>query len=266
MTDEAKDADTGPGGLQRGFAIIRALAAAPHPLRLTEIAEQTGLAQATAHRILRTLISEKMVEQPTGSKLYRLSLEFFALAASADHDHPSLRSLCRPVLLRLSGMLNDTVFLLARTGFDAVCLDRAEGPFPIRTHTGDVGGRVPLGISQAGMVILSMLPEAEREEIIRFNIPRLRHLEYFDEIYLRHAIECTRKAGYSANHWVTPLTGMGGVAVAIKNRNGYPVASLSIGTLAERVNEERLPIIAEVLRKEADKIGEQLHPFDANIW
>lgn len=42
-------------------------------------------------------------------------------------------------------MLNDTIFLLARTGFDAVCPDRAEGPFPIRTHTGNVGGRVPVG-------------------------------------------------------------------------------------------------------------------------
>lgn len=263
---DSKNAEEGPSAMQRGFLIIRALAAAEGPLRLTEIAKYTDLPQATTHRILRMLMAEKIVEQPADSKLYRLSLEFFALVASADNSHPTLRSLCRPILLRLSGMLNDTVFLLARTGFDAVCLDRSEGPFPIRTYTGDVGGRVPLGVSQAGMVILAMLPEAEREEIIRFNVPRMRHLDYFDEIYLRSAIDQTRKVGYATNRWVTPLSGMGGVAVPIKNTSGYPVASLSIGTLAERVSEERLPSIVEVLSKEAEKIGEQLHPFETKMW
>jgi DNA-binding IclR family transcriptional regulator len=38
------------------------------------------------------------------------------------------------------------VFLLVRSGFHAVCLDRADGPFPIRSFTGDIGGRIPLGL------------------------------------------------------------------------------------------------------------------------
>lgn len=266
MASDSTVTEGGSSGLHRSFLIIRALADAAEPLRLTEIAEHTGLAQATAHRILRMLMAEKMVEQPTGSKLYRLSLDFFGLAVSVDSSHPTLRSLCRPILLRLSGMLNDTIFLLARTGFDAMCLDRSAGPFPIRTYTGDVGGRVALGVGQSGMVILAMLPEDERDEIIRFNVPRMQHLEYFDEIYLRSAIEQTRKVGYATNSWVAPLSGMGGVAVPIMDRNGYPVAALSIGTLAERVNEKRLPAIVEVLRKEADKIGKQLHPFDTKLW
>ncbi len=205
-----------------------------------------------------------MVEQPENGKVYRLALDFFTLAASADSAHPSIRTLCRPALLRLSGMLNDTIFLLVRTGFDAVCLDRAEGPFPIRTHTGDVGGRIPLGVGQGGMAILAVLPEPEREEIIRFNVPRLRDLEYFDEIYVRTTIAQTRELGFATG--VTPLAGMAGVGVAIMDRTGYPVAALSIGTLAERVNEARMPAIVDVLRREADRIGQQIHPFDTTIW
>ena len=72
----SEDSDSAQGGLQRGFAIIRVLADAPgEGLRLTEIAGQVGLAQATAHGILRSLALEGMVEQPEGSKSYRLSVE-----------------------------------------------------------------------------------------------------------------------------------------------------------------------------------------------
>ncbi|WP_369789801.1 hypothetical protein [Rouxiella sp. WC2420] len=46
------------------------------------------------------------------------------------------------MLLRLRARLNDALFLLVRDGYDAVCLDRNEGPYPIRTFTGDIGGRV----------------------------------------------------------------------------------------------------------------------------
>jgi DNA-binding IclR family transcriptional regulator len=265
MTKQAsEDSDQSQGGLQRGFAIIRVLSEAPgEGLRLTEIASQVGLAQATAHRILRSLTLEGMVEQPEGSKSYRLSVEFFSLAARAGGRHSTLKALCRPALLRLSGMLKDTVFLLVRAGVDAICLDRVDGPLPIRSYTGDIGGRVPLGVGQAGLLMLSFMPEAEREEIIRFNVPRLHNLAYFDEIYLRAKVEKTLALGYAAtSHGEGPISGMAGVSVPIFDQQGTAVAAISIGTLAERVNDERLPQIVKALGKEAAAISAQLNPFD----
>jgi DNA-binding IclR family transcriptional regulator len=262
-TAQPEDTETGSGGLQRGFAVIRALAAAEGDgLRLTEVAAATGLAQATVHRILRALLAEGMVEQPDGGKSYRLGIDFYALAAQAGGRHTSLKALCRPALLRLSGMLNDTLFLLVRSGFDAVCLDRVEGPFPIRSHTGDIGGRVPLGVGQAGLLILALMPEAEREEVIRFNVPRLLNLGYFDEVFLRTEIDRTRAAGYAATCSPGIIPGMAGVSVPILDADGMPVAALSIGTLADRVKDERLPQIVHILRKEAAAISARLNPFD----
>jgi hypothetical protein len=135
-----------------------------------------------------------VVEQDERTKHYRLSIEFFVLAARA--GNPShLRDLCRPLLLRLSASLGDTLFLLARSGFDAVCIDRSEGPFPIRSFTGDIGGRVALGVGQGSLAILAFLPEAEREEVIRFNVPRVRELGALDEVYLRTEIDRVRVQG-----------------------------------------------------------------------
>ena len=72
------------GGVPRVFSVIRALGAVQaEGGRVTQIARSVGLTQATTHRLLQSLMAEGMVEQDERSKLYRLSIDFFALAASA---------------------------------------------------------------------------------------------------------------------------------------------------------------------------------------
>ena len=258
---ERNDEKAATSSLQRSFALIRALAASPEGgERVTQLAKDVGLTQGTAHRRLKALMAEGMVEQDERTKRYRLSLELFAIAARAQ-DRGNFRDLTRPALLRLSASLRDTVFLLARSGFDAVCLDRTEGPFPIRSFTGDIGGRVALGVGQGSLAILAFLPEAEREEVIRFNLPRMRDYQMVDEVYLRTEIARTRELGYTMTN-TGVLEGMAGLAVPVLDRNGRAVAALSIGTLADRLKAERLPAAVELLRREANAIGPMINPFD----
>lgn len=254
----------GAGVLQRAFALIRALGESEaQGSRLTALAKAVGLTQATVHRLLQGLIAEGVVEQDEGTKRYRLSVEFFAMAAQA--GNPSgMRTLCRPALLRLCASLGDTIFLLVKSSFDAVCLDMCEGPFPIRSFTGDIGGRVALGVGQGSLAILAFQPEAEREEIIRFNVPRLRSYGVLDEVYLRTEIERVRKLGYAGRN-TGVLEGMAGVAVPIFDRNGRAVGALSVGTLAARLTEDRLPTVVELLKRQAEIIGPQTNPFDVAV-
>ncbi|WP_232462461.1 IclR family transcriptional regulator [Bordetella genomosp. 9] len=251
------------GVLQRAFIVLRALADAKgEPLRLTEIAQRTGLPPATAHRVLQALIQQDVVEQPDGSKAYQLSVAFYAMGAAAGRYRSNLREIYRPSMLRLCGMLNDTVFILVRHGFDAVCLDRIDGPFPVRSHTGDIGGRVPLGLGQAGLVLLASLPPAEREEVIRFNIPRLHHLGFIDEISMRVRIKQCLENHYAYSDGPGLFPGIAGLSVPIVDRNGDTVAALSVAAPAERLSGDRLPLILEMLQKEARAIGTQINPFD----
>ena len=170
----------------------------------------------------------------------------------------------RPVLLRLCASLGDSIFLLVRSGFDAVCLDRSEGPFPIRSFTGDIGGRVALGVGQGALAILAFLPEAEREEVIRFNLSRVREYGVFDEVYLRTEIERVRQLGYAGRN-TGLLEGMAGVAVPILDREGRAVAALSVGTISARLNDDRLPTVVELLKREAAAVGPKINPFDATL-
>ena len=52
------------GGVPRVFSVIRALAdAQADGARVTQVARNVGLTQATTHRLLQSLIGEGMVEQ-----------------------------------------------------------------------------------------------------------------------------------------------------------------------------------------------------------
>jgi DNA-binding IclR family transcriptional regulator len=249
-----------PSSLQRGLRLLRRLSEAPpEGFRLADLADASGGTEATAHRLLKALIEEGFVAR-TRDRRYRLALDFFSLAARAEPPE-NLRDICHPRLLHLSAVLNETVFLLVRSGFHAVCLDRADGPFPIRSFTGDIGGRIPLGVGQGSLVILANLPEEEREEVIRFNLPRLIDIGPIDEVYLRQEIDKALKDGHSATE-TGIIQGMTGVAVPIFDTRGRVVAALSIGTATERLTPQRKATIIELLEKEAGDIGRRISPFD----
>lgn len=253
--------ETGVGAVSRLFAVLRALGDCPDGSeRVTQLAQKVGLSQPTTHRLLRSLMDEGMVEQDLRSKRYRLSLEFFALAARAGQSG-NLRDVVRPSLLRLSASLGDSLFLLARSGFDAVCLDRSEGPYPIRTFTGDIGGRVALGVGQGSLAILAYLPEEERETVIRYNLPRLRDFHLYDEVMLRSEIDTVRRTGYAARN-TGVLEGMAGLAVPILDRDGRAVAALSVATISDRLSADRMPTVVEMLKLEATAISQKINPFD----
>lgn len=250
--------------LNKAIQILKNLAISSRDgIRLIDLARNLELSQPSTHRLLKSLISEGLVEQLRDSKSYRLSLDFFCMAAQT-RQRDGILNIARPALLRLSATFNDTVFLLVRSGFDVVCLDRVEGPFPIRSLTGDIGGKIPLGIGQGSIAILAFLPEEEREAIIRCNMPRIFDRAAIDEVNLRIMIEDVQQAG--AAHMNFGLSeGMAGLGVPVLDQNGIAVAALSIGTLTSRLTEQRQRIIAELLKKEAALISSQLNPLDPTL-
>jgi DNA-binding IclR family transcriptional regulator len=250
--------------LRRALGLLRVLADGnPAGLRLKDIAETAGCSQPTAHRALQDLMAEGFAEQIEGGKRYRLALDFYVLAARAGHAN-GLRDLARPALLRLSATLSDTIFLLVRNGFDAVCLERVEGPFPIRSFTGDIGGKVPLGLGQGGLAILANLPKEEQEAVIRFNIPRLLDRGFLDEAALRSALAKAHAQGW-VNYSTGLIPGMAGLGVPVLDAQGRAVAALSVGTLAERLNADRLPHVVKILQTEAQALAAKLNPFDVAL-
>jgi len=61
------------------------------------------------------------------------------------------------------------------------------------------------------------------------------------------------------------IEGMAGLAVPVFDASQRPVAALSVGTIADRLNPERRPVVAAMLKKEAEALGPLINPFDPTV-
>lgn len=227
--------------------LLRLIAEAPAPPRLTELAARCGLAVGTAHRLLAGLARHGLVSHVADSKRYRLGLQLFALAARAGEDGGLVAS-ARPSVLRLAAATGDCVFLMARSGFDAVCVDRQDGDYTIRTLTGGIGGSTPLGHGDGSLLILAHLPKEERAVVLSHNKPRIARLGGMAPgIALLDRI---RRDGFVYNP-MPIIAGVVGVAVPIRTARGTILAALGIGGTAARIGQERLSDMLVLLRQEA---------------
>jgi DNA-binding IclR family transcriptional regulator len=55
------------------------------------------------------------------------------------------------------------------------------------------------------------------------------------------------------------------VAVPVFDANGRVAAALSVGTLTARLEGERLPVVVDLLQREARVLAGQINPFDRTL-
>lgn len=242
---------SGAQALERGLAVLEAVAAAPpEGMRLTEVAEACGLEQPTAHRLVAALERGGYLARVGDTKRLRLGLKLFQLGANGA-DAGGLAAAARPALVRLAAASGDCIFLMARSGFDAVCLDRQDANYTIRSLTGHVGGATPLGLGPGSTTILAHLPEAERAEVLAAN--RERILAWGHDVPSKADLAAIRKRGFC--HEVNrSVAGIVGAAVPIMTPKKHPIAALAIGATEARLPETRLVDVIAMMKDEARKI------------
>ena len=158
--------------IERAAAVLRALAAnGGNGNRLTDVARAVGLSKATTSRILGALVSEGFVEQDSESGLYFVGFTLFSIGNAAA-ERFGLASAAQPALKRLAERTGDTVYLSIRSGEEAVCIDRVEGAFPIKTLTLNVGDRRPLGVGAGSLALLAFGPDSAVDTSISANAMR----------------------------------------------------------------------------------------------
>ncbi len=254
--DAAQASPTGAQLLDRAVAILQRLGeAGERGERLTAIAESVGLNVSTAHRILGALERHGLVERETATRRHRLGVALFALGAQAA-DGPGLRRLCRPALVRIAAGTDETVFLMVRSGLNAVVVDREQGSYMIETLTQNVGGLIPLGIGSGSIAILAFLPEREAEAVLEANAERYREFgETPDSV--RATLLQARSQGYVSRQ--SPLIkGISAVAIPIRPPGRDVTAALAINMITTRLVPGRLEELVDLLRREIAPIEEAL--------
>lgn len=253
-SNRTSTAATDAGSLKRGVMLLKLLATAgPRGLPLTEIAARTGLPHPSVHRVLLQLSAERLVDRHDELRRWRLGPLAFELgvAGSSMYD---IRDLCEPAMARLSQETGDTVYLVIRSGFEAVCMHRLEGSFPIRALVLEVGSRRPLGVGAGGLAVLAAIEEQERIEIARRVAPALPAFGKLTEAALLQACVRTRESGVAVIHNRVNL-GVTAVGAHFCDSMGQPIGAVSVAALTQRMTPDRVRRASLSVKNVARSIG-----------
>ncbi|HEU5029907.1 MAG TPA: IclR family transcriptional regulator [Spirillospora sp.] len=136
------------------FAVLDAFAGPRESLRLTNIAERTGLPLPTALRLVRELVAWGGLERFRDGT-YRLGHRMWALGSAAPCTR-RLRESVRPILHRLADRARADAYVAILDDGRATVLElRAATPAGDRLHP---GGGLPLHATAAGKVLLVLEP------------------------------------------------------------------------------------------------------------
>jgi DNA-binding IclR family transcriptional regulator len=113
--------------VSRAVALLEALATSESGLGVNELARRIGVNASTASRLLSTLQESGMVTRAPGNGPYRLGLRLVTLAdrVLAQQD---VRSLARPLLMRLAGETGETATLSLPAEEAAITVDFVPSP------------------------------------------------------------------------------------------------------------------------------------------
>ena len=242
--------------LERAAVVLRAVAAAgPRGARLADVSDASGLSRSTAHRFLLALAAAGFLEQGPSDGAFYLGLELCSLGAAAANRY-ELRDVARPIMRRLAAKSGDTVYLSLIKGSEAICAERIEGDFPIKTLTLDVGDRRPLGAGAGSLALLAFQSEADVTRLIKAGAGARRAYPGFDSEALTKLAAETRRRGHAFNDQMM-VPGMSAIGVPVLGQAGVAVAALSIAAISSRFSKRRASLV-RMLNDEARLLEEHL--------
>jgi DNA-binding IclR family transcriptional regulator len=246
--DDAFQCREGP--LARAVGVVRVLAAAGRPgVPLSTLAQEVGLPLSTVHRLLTQLLAERLAMQIEGEKRYAIGPLAYELGLVAAQQF-DIRELCRPAMERLAAESSETVYLLQRSGNEAVCLDLKQGPTTVRVVTLRIGSRRPLGLGAGGLAILAALPKTEGDEVLAVVAKSIERTWRFPSAVLRQSLEEAREQGFAVirNRITAGVTAIGR---SFDDSLGQVFGAVTIAGLNARMTASRMESHGERLRTAA---------------
>ncbi len=246
--------------VERCLSVVEALAGAPQPVELVELARRIGAPNSATHRTLSTLIAQGWVVQDTASQNYSLSLRLCTLAFR-DLEARAVPDIVQNVLDALARRTGEYCRLALVEGDDLLWVARAQGATGGLRYDPDMGHELVLHATANGKAWLATLPENEALRIVcarGFDTRRPlgpRAAGNVDEVR-RHLAE-TRARGYAT---AIEEAEAGTAALAVPFFAGATGEAPAAGTVSVagplvRIGPERFDELSNALRAAAREVG-----------
>lgn len=243
---------TGTQAIERALSILRQFSASDEPLSLTEVARAGGLTAATTHRILATLVRERLLSYDPATERYRIGPDSLFLFAAAARRFGIAAS--RSQLEQLVASIGETAALGVLDGSDTIVVLQVESDLPLR-FSRPIGTRVPSHVSAMGKALLAGSGRDPREVVETLGrLHRFTEHTITDKRKLIAELQLARERGWALND-NERYDGVRALAVPIPNGQAPARASLGVQGPAGRLPDQRIESIVEGLRTTAHALS-----------
>jgi len=219
------------------------------------IAQELGVHQSTASRLVAALVRHDLVERPVEGGPVQLGIGILRLAA-ATRPRLDLAAQGGPVCDALAERLGETVNLAVYRSGAAVNVYQAQGTRTVALHNW-VGDATVLHATSSGKILLAHLPGTQREDVLAGQLERFTAHTLTDPAALRtQLLEAAQRGWALAEEEFED--GLNAVAAEIRGIEGEVVAALSVAGPAYRLTSARLPEIATEVWRAASEVSRRL--------
>lgn len=250
----ASEQKTAAPAIDGSVAIMEVLGRAPYPLQLSEICEQTGLASASAHRIIGAMLQHNLVAMAPGRrKTYIIGSRVFQLSSSILGRQPIVPYF-NPIAEILKNEIHRTILLSLPVGNQVVIVAKHDAPAS-KPFNAYVGRTMPMHQSASGKAILAAQQPFPR-------------MSYFanegliaegDPLPPRMADDLERSArlGYAVT--VNEIQqDVGCVAAPVLNLKGEPVAAISACFTGEMLTDQSARVYSKNIVQAARQLSSHI--------
>jgi DNA-binding IclR family transcriptional regulator len=254
MSDSEQKQD-GTQAIRRAAAVLRhAASGGADGVSLRQVSQATGLSRSTAHRIVKCLMDEALLDYDEATRRYIVGDLVFELGLSAGtRSRDILR--WRPLVDQLARNCGATAYLMGRSGFESVCLYKAEAGSVLRAIPVEVGQRRPLGVGAAATALLAAACDADVETILAAIAPQLNAYPRLTAEQIRGNVEEARAAGLMESRSFV-VDGVYGMGMALPSPTRNATLAVSIAAHISLATEQNISAwkrhFAELMRRAAE--------------
>jgi len=229
-----------------------------HSVAVTEVARRLGVANSTAHRLLRSLCGAGLLEQNPETRRYELSLLVYKLGNLAVTRSDLYRRAFGP-LERLHHASGEGCHVSVLDAPEVVYVEHRDSD---RTSQfiSRMGVRAPANCTSTGKVLLAYAPEHVLEGVLADGLARLTPQSITDPSRFGEELAAIRERGYAQSCDEMEI-GTTSVATPITDGEGTVLAAVGIAGPTPRMHRLSLSRAVELALACSAEISQQLSPL-----
>ncbi|RPK13152.1 hypothetical protein FH5_03358 [Priestia endophytica] len=242
--------------LENALHVLELFSVEEPELGISEIANQLGIANSTAYRLVTSLRSEGFITKDAHTNLYRLGTSILALG-NVIIKQSKVYNISQSILKSLVQQTNETAHIAVLREFEAMYLNKIVCSHPVRLLS-YIGKCNPVHCTSTGQVLLAHQSKPFIEELFQKKLQRYTSKTIIDPASLLDRLQKIKKQGYALS--VEELhKGVSSISAPIYNLKGNVIASVTIAGPVQRMNNNMTSNLIKSVIQSANEISQLLH-------